>query len=362
MIENQSIRSSLSALAVLFCAALPAVAQDSGLRVAVGANAEGFAFIKSDSIGMRGVALATSVFGARYAGPVILEVAGSYAHGVLIQNDGGQSTITGLTDTSIKLSVPLAEQRITLTGAVFLPTGKASQTLEEAAVAGIIAADLLPFRITNWGTGGGFDLSAAVAVPVGGFGVGARVGYSAAREFEPLSGPDVFSYQPGNQTYVRVAIDHSIGATSKASVSATMQRFSDDTFNGENLYRSGDRLEFLAALDLGVGSGSSASLYAGLMHRSESAFLDGSRDFAAQNLIVAGAGLRLGGFQPSADLRVFRREDGLNQGYLIGIGATFGTGALVPSIRGRYGNLIVNDQIRSGMYGGEIGLTLRVGR
>ncbi|MGH7469485.1 MAG: hypothetical protein ACRENP_16155 [Longimicrobiales bacterium] len=366
MTTNKSLRSSLIALVVLLGTTGPLVAQNTGIRVGAGASFEGFVFDNRKAVGMHGVALATAPFAARYTGPVIVEVAGSYAHGLLVSPTGDLSTVTGLTDTSIMLSVPLANERISLTGTAFLPTGNASQTIQEAAVAGVIAADLLPFRISNWGTGGGFDLSASVAVPVGGFGIGARVGYSAAREFEPLAGPEVFSYQPGNQTYVRVAVDHSIGATSKASLSATMQRFSDDAFDGENLYRSGDRLEVLAALDLGAGNSGNASLYAGVMHRSQSAFLDGSEDFAAQDLIVAGAGLRLpfgnSAFLPSTDLRVFRREDGVGQGYLVGVGASFELGAFIPTIRGRVGNLVVNDQSRSRLYGGEVGLAVRLGR
>jgi hypothetical protein len=165
---------------------------------------------------------------------------------------------------------------------------------------------------------------------------------------------------------MRVAIDHGIGATGKGSISATMQRFSDDAFDGQNLYRSGDRLEVVAALDLGVGASSSAALYAGVMHRSESAFLDGSQDFAAQDLIVAGAGLRLpvGSITllPSTDLRVFRRADGEGQGYLFGLGTSIEMGPFIPTVRGRFGNLVVNDQLRTNLYGGEVGLALRVGR
>ena len=306
-------------------------------------------------------------FGVRYTGPVVVDVAGNYAHATIVRRGGSRPTISGLTDTSIRLAVPLADQRITIAGTAYLPTGKSSQTMEEAEVAGVIAADVLPFRITNWGSGGGFDISATVAVPVGGFGLGARVGYAAAREFEPLSdGPSVFSYQPGDQKYLRVAIDHALGATGKGAISATIQKFNDDAFDGENLYRSGDRLELLGSLDLGLGASASAAIYAGVMHRSRGVFLDGSQEFQAQDLIVAGAGLRLpfgsSALLPSADVRVFRREDGLGQGYVLGFGTAIEMGNIVPTIRGRYGNLIQNDQSSTALYGAEAGLALRFGR
>ncbi len=369
MTTRISFGASLPVLAAALLGQLPGtvLAQGSSVRVGAGVVAEGFKFDKPGAVGMEAISLVTAPFGARFTGPVILELAGAYAVGVLVRTDGEVTDISGPTDSSIRLAIPLANQRFTISAAAYLPTGKSTQTLEEATIAGVIAADLLPFRITNWGSGGGFDLSASVALPVGSWGVGARVGYSAAREFKPLEGgTNVFSYQPGDQKYVRLALDRSFGESSKASVSATMQRFSDDAFDGQNLYRSGDRLEILASLDLAAGPSATAALYAGVMHRSESAFLDGSQDFAAQDLMVAGAGLRLpmgrAAFMPSADVRVFRRADGEGQGYVFGLGSAFELGAFVPTIRGRLGNLIINDQTSTRFFGGEVGLALRVGR
>ncbi|MGH7460891.1 MAG: hypothetical protein ACREMA_07665, partial [Longimicrobiales bacterium] len=244
-----------------------APAQVRGLQAGSGVLTEVFSFRSPSALGMDNVVLVTAPFAVRFSGPVTVEVAGAYAHATLMDADGGSSTLEGLTDTSIRLVLPLASDRITLAGAAYLPTGKATQTTEEARVASVIAADLLPFSITNWGTGGGFDVSAAVAVPVGDFGLGARFGFAAAREFEPLvGGPDVFRYQPGNQLYARLAVDRRVGAAGKAALSATMQRFADDAFNGQNLYRSGDRLEFLATLNTSAGGSASASVYGGVLH------------------------------------------------------------------------------------------------
>jgi hypothetical protein len=65
---------------------------------------------------------------------------------------------------------------------------------------------------------------------------------------------------------------------------------------------------------------------------------------------------------PSADLRVFRREDGIGQGYVAGFGTALEIGSIVPSIRGRIGNLILNDQSSTTLYGAEAGLSIRFGR
>jgi hypothetical protein len=351
-----------------FCAVQPVVAQGDGVQIGGGGVAEGFAFQTPGAVGMQSIALYTAPFAARYTGPFIVELSGAYAFGTLLDTDGKRSSISGLTDTSLRMALPLAGEHITLATTVYLPTGNATQTLQEATVAGVIAADLLPFRITNWGSGGGFDASATLAFPVGGFGVGARFGYSAAREFEPLeNGPTVFSYQPGDLKYVRIALDRTIGASAKASVSASMQQFDDDAFNGANLYRSGDRWEILGSLDLAAGDRASASLYGGLLHRSRSAFLNGTGQIADQDLIVAGAGLRIplerALYLPSADLRIFRSADGLGQGYMVGLGTAmefpFRSALLIPTMRGRIGRIVVNDQNRSGFIGAEAGFALR---
>jgi hypothetical protein len=369
MTPTNRSRSSLALVAVMLVVCGPDAARAQALQAGTGMTVEAFGFATPTAVGMNAVALATVPFAIRYRGPVIVELGGAYAVGMLVDTDGDDSSIAGLTDTSIRLAVPLAGERFTISATAFLPTGKATQTQDEAAVAGVIAADLLPFRITNWGAGGGLDVSASVAIPAGPFGLGARIGYSAAREFEPLEGPEVFSYQPGNQMYARLAIDRTIGAASKVSVSATVQRFNEDAFDGVNLYRSGDRLEVLSSLNLGAGRNSSALLYAGVLHRSESAYLDGSRDFAAQDLIVAGAGLRLAGGRvavvPATDVRVFRSADGVGQGYALGLGSSFeipvGRAVVVPTVRGRFGNIVVNDQARSAFYGAETGLAVRFG-
>jgi hypothetical protein len=354
-----------------------AAAQNSGFTVGGGFAHESYRFRDFDALGTRRISLATFPFVARYSGRVIVEISGAFAQGELDPPFGEGSSISGLTDTGVRLAVPLLNERVTLSGTAYLPTGKATQTEEESIAAGAIAADLLPFRITNWGTGGGFDVSASFAVPMGGFGFGARVGYAVGREFEPLedapSQPQ-FKYQPGDQLYGRVAIDRALGPSAKFSVSATIQRFSDDSFNGTNLFRSGDRLQVLGTLNFAAGANGTGVFYGGVLHRSESEFLDGeffdsSLNFPSQDLILAGGGFRLplgtGAVLPSTDLRVFRSADGVGQGYALGFGTSaeipFTGGTFIPTVRARVGNVVVNDDVRSGFVGSELGIMFRFG-
>lgn len=367
------IRAAACTAALLLGLAAPrhARAQVQAHGVGAAAGLEHYSFSDDAAAGIRSLSLFTAPFAARAAfAPVTLEVAGAFARGTLTRPDGSDATISGLTDTSLRLSVPVARDRLTLSGALVLPTGRTRQTLEEAEVAGAIAADLLPFRVSNWGTGGGVDVSAALALPVSGFGVGLRLGYALAREFEPLEDRD-FTYQPGDQLYARLALDRTIGYAGKASVHFTYQRFQDDALGGRNLFRAGDRVQLMGSYAFAVGGGSSGVAYAGVMHRSRGTYLGSTAEAPAQDLILAGGGIRIPTMHalllPGADLRVFRSADGVGQGYVIGIGGSaevpLGTGGLllVPTVRGRFGNLLVREGSESGFTGIEIGAGLRWG-
>lgn len=367
------IRAAACTAALVLGLAAPhyAHAQVPAHGVGAAAGLEHYIFGDDDAAGIRSLSLFTAPFAVRVAfAPATLELAGAFARGALTRPDGSSATITGLTDTSLRLGVPVVRDRLTLFGAVVLPTGQARQTLEEAEVAGAIAADLLPFRVSNWGTGGGVDVSVALALPVSGFGVGLRLGYALAREFEPLEEQD-FTYQPGDQFYAGLAVDRVIGYAGKASVQLTYQRFQDDALGGRNLYRAGDRVQLVGSYAFAVGAASSGVAYAGVMHRSRGAYIGSTGEAPAQDLILAGGGIRIPTARalllPGADLRIFRSADGVGQGYVIGLGGSvelpLGTGGLllVPNVRGRLGKLLVREGSESGFTGFEIGAGLRWG-
>ena len=71
-------------------------------------------------------------------------------------------------------------------------------------LAGVVAAELLPFAVTNWGSGGSAGGDLALAFQGGGWGLGISGGYRAASEYEPYVG-ETFAYRPGNQLRFRLA-------------------------------------------------------------------------------------------------------------------------------------------------------------
>jgi hypothetical protein len=359
--------------AVLFLplAAAPLQAQSQDVVAGVLGGVERYTFSEPAAVGIRSVMLITAPFAAqvRLVPNTYLSLSGAVASGSVERDDGSTASLTGLTDTELRVTYSMPRY-VSVSGAVMLPTGKSTHTAEEAEVASIVAADLLPFRVSNWGSGGGLDVSATLAIPAGNANVGARVGYQVAREFEPLDG-ESFAYRPGNQFYGRLAVDYNVGSSGKASAHLTLQQFSADVSNGQNLYQSGNRLQFIGSYAFVAGPRSTALVYAGALHRARPTLFGESLQRPTQNLLLAGGGMRVptafGVLTPGVDLRVFRSEDGLGQGYAAGLGssAEFRIGSdatLAPSVRARIGNLVLSDGVESGLLGIDVGLGVRFGR
>jgi hypothetical protein len=274
-----------------------------------------------------------------------VELHGDYAHGTLTRGDGTQTTLSGLTDSQLRLALPVGNERMgaTIQAIALLPTGRETLTAREADLAGILASDLLPFRISDWGSGGaaGLGVSGARAVGSGSIGVGAS--YLAAREFQPLS---EFYYQPGDQMRLQVAADQNIGHTSKLTLALQYEHFRTDVSRGTNLYRAGDRYQAMTSFAFAATPTSSVIVYAGAIDREAGAALaDGILPYPHQRLVLAGWGgrARAGRFTlvPAFDFRYVNGSDGLPDGYLPSLGGSvewpLGRVVLSAGARGQFG-------------------------
>ena len=360
---------SIGALAIAVLSTSTARAQ---VVVGAGATFETYSFADpAAAAGLKSVRLMTLPFAgtARLADWLRLTVNGAYASAESEHEGGSGFSIDGLTDTSIQIAVPLGQDRVTLAAALILPTGKTTYTIEEATVAGIIAADLFPFAISNWGSGGAVDVSTSAAVPLGGINVGARVGFQMAREFDLLEGGS-FAYRPGNQLYGRVAADASMGAGRFAG-EVTIYHFGEDQFQSQNLYQSGNRVQGMLSYSFPLGRQGSAAMYGGVLHREHGTFLDNSApNTPAQTLLLFGAGARrpigFGTLLPAIDVRLLSREDGLSQGYIVGAGTAIeiplsGNLTFVPTAKLRIGNLQASAGNETSITGFEVGAVMRFG-
>jgi hypothetical protein len=354
----------------------PSRAWAQSASIGAGAYLQRYNFAKPEMLGIESITLSTIPFGARLPAlrRLSFEVTGAYASGRLVRTDGSEATISGVTDTDVRASVSVVPDRLVLSATWIVPTGHSTQTLEEADVAGAVAADLLPFRISNWGSGGGFGIDAATTTTMGSFNVGLALGYSVAEEFEPIA-DDERAYLPGNSLNVRVAADRNVGSSGKLAIQFGVQRFGDDALDGKNLYRSGNRYQGILSYAFAAGARASGVTWGGWLRREQGTFLDASlfgsgQDTPAQDLILLGGGLRIpvgtGALMPAVDARIFRSSDGENQGYGFGAGmeAELPIGALrlLPSVRARFGSVLVREGVESGYTGIEAGVTLRLAR
>jgi hypothetical protein len=360
----------------------PLEAQTLGYSGGAGASFESYTFSEPEAIGVRRLSLCTLPFGTRLqAAPRLsFEVTGAFAQGGLTRDDGSSATISGVTDTELRGSFTLLPGVMTISITGLLPTGRATQRGDEAEVAGRIASELLPFRITNWGSGGGIGIATIVAIPVQGFGVGVSAGYTVAREFQPLESPSEqdavageWHYRPGNTFRLQLGVDRTLGRATKATLLLGLQQHAADAAGSsgtrENVYRPGDRYQAIGSLAYAAGRTASAVSYLGVQHRNAGTFMVESMRVPAQKLILAGTQVRLptgrGVLLPGVDARLFRRADGRNQGYLAGIGAAaewpLGGLIVIPNARGWFGKMNFWEGNEAAVWGSDLGVTVRLG-
>lgn len=360
-------------LGVTLCAAGPLPAQQSPWELGAGAVFERYTFSDEAEAGIESISLLTLPFGAssELGGGVDFAVQGAWAKGRVMRADGSELELSGLTDTEVRLGWNAADNafRIELVGVA--PTGKATHDEEEAGVAGAIAADLLPFRVSNWGTAGAVAANVSAARRWGAFGAGASVSYRVSDDFDPVEDVE-FAYEPGDELSARVALEYTTASAEKLSVVVGLRSYSEDVANDANLFQTGDRFEVLATWAFPVSFRSAGSLYAGLTHRESGTFLDEvTEDLPSQNLILLGGVVRLpmgdGFLSPRADVRIFRPDDDAGRGFVAGAGVSLelpvgGRLTALPSATARFGNVELRRDSESDFFGLQAGLTLRLGR
>jgi hypothetical protein len=360
-------RAVLSALA---CALLAntGIAAQSSPALSAGVTWQRFQFSSPAAVDIDALSLLTvPLAGEVSLGRVLLRVTGAWAGASLTRADGSESTVSGLTDTEISANVEIVPGTMTLAAIAALPTGVRTLTFDEMFVAGAIAADLLPFAITNWGSGGGAGAALSITRPLGSYAAGVQAGWTVARSYTPLT-DDAFEYRPGNQFHVRAALDRVIGRSAKVAVQAGWQHFGADRGDDRNLFQAGDRFQLVGTLNFALRS-ASALVYAGWLDRGEGEFAEPIELLPAQQLVYGGAALRLLAGRiailPAVDMRLLDSEGTDRTGWVLGAGSSLElTGlaaAWTPSVRARIGNIEARSGATSRFAGIELGLTARIG-
>ena len=370
--RHPALAAALAA-ALTLGAPLDLPAQALRESIAAGASFENFSFRNHEAVGLEQVTLITTplVVSIPLRG-VRFDLTGALARGELTRSDGSHAAFTGPTDTRIALTLPVGDRIAEVTAFGVVPTGAGISTRSAADVAGVIAADLLPFAISHWGSGGGAGVAAAVRQPLGMAQVAFGASYMVTQAHDAADHVGLVDYRMGDQLGLQLGVESPLGRRGVASFDLRFQRSADDQLASSNLYRAGNRFQALGSYAFSLGSASSGVLYAAGHHRQRGeALLDTSRDSPAQDLVLAGAGLRLpvrGStmFLPQVDARAYRTEDGAGHGYLGAATAAveFNRGLMrvEPRVRGQMGRVLMGGGRSSGVIGLELGVTVSARR
>lgn len=346
--------------AIALATAVMASAVSAQITIAIGTDFMGYTF--DEGLGATAAQLLMVPVALRLPlGDAIgVDVAASWAQGK-IERDNTTFTLQGPTDVRLKLSWSATPWALVSFGAS-LPTGNSMHDGEEAIAASVLATDLLGFREATLGTGASVTSAVATAARVGGWGIGVAGAYSMRGEFEPSADQDL-TYQPGNETRLRVGLDRNIG-NSTITMGGTVMDYSSDLANSRNLFQAGRRMSFDATYAFRAGAGV-WTIYAADMIRDNgdltlsivddvgSVVADTAITTAKQNLMVAGfvGSIGVGSgfvFRPHIDFKMQERTepDGSDDGsgWMLSAGGdfpvrVFGGYDFFPKARLLYGSI-----------------------
>lgn len=350
--------------------ATSARAQTPGASAGAGVEFQVFDFNDPADASLSSVTLLTVPVGGRVAltDQLTVEAGGYYAHGEVDRPGGRTSELSGLTDINVRASLKLANDQVTLTALGRLPTGEEGYTVRQLDVLGVVSSDLFPFRVSNWGSGGGLGLRASAGQQLGAVSTAVSVGYFRSGTFDPLQ-DELVSYRPGDNLQVQAAASIPVGGGSQFSLQSGYQWFADDELQDRNVFEPGSRWNVRGRYSFPVGRRAAGYFYGGFHHRDRGRPLELFRPSASQDLVLAGGGLRLrvGGVRvrPTVDARLLRRGDDTSEGEAIRVGGEAEWRleglTIIPSLRGHLGSLTVREDTSSGFVGLDIGVTLRSG-
>jgi hypothetical protein len=271
-----------------------------------------------------------------------------YAQAERTEQGGASVTLSGLTDLQTRAVFEVVPDAVILTLSANLPTGHATLVGNEIDVAGAIASDMIPFPVTNFGSGFSLTSGVAFAMPVGSWAIGLAGSYRVNGEFQPLADTSGM-YKPGGEMRLRLGVDRLLGQ-GRISLGLTWSDFSTDEFGGSGAYRSGSRYIPQVSLSIPLGNNSLA-IYAWDVYRTAGEYVGSPTTAPKQNTLAAGAVLNLNrgraSLRPSLEIRkAWEDNNGMqDSGTLVSLGTRYNLPlgsrfTVVPSLRFDVGSIV----------------------
>jgi len=270
-----------------------------------------------------------------------LDISTAYANS-RVESGTAASTISGLTDTQLRLNYTFGLDAVVVTAGVNLPTGQYEVSEDKIAAAGQIGNDFLAFPVSSFGNGMAGTGGIAIARTLGEWNVGLGASFRKSAEFGAFQQDnDVLRFTPADETRLRLGLDR-FAFGGRMVLGLVYSAFGQD-MAGPTTYSTGDRVIGQAAFDVPVGN-AQLFLSGWYLHRVEGEQVGGTAPPEGISNVSAALGFDLGPvfLEPNVEGR-FWTIDGAKAGSLAyaGLRTRLSIGALTvfPSVSYGMGTL-----------------------
>jgi len=151
---------------------------------------------------------------------------------------GTAETLSGMTDTQLRLLYTMSRDRLVGSVSLNVPTGVQAASTTQYGVAGAVGSSYLSFPVSNAGTAFGVTGGLAYAQRAGAWNTGLSGSVRYLGSYTPFSS-DPLSYRPGIEARVRAGAERLVGRQARLLVGGTVSTFSTDTYGGSTSLASG---------------------------------------------------------------------------------------------------------------------------
>jgi hypothetical protein len=163
----------------------------------------------------------------------------SYLVSGRVESYGGTTeTLSGLTDTQLRMLYTVRRDRAVASLSFNLPTGKHSLSTSQFQVSGAVGSTYLAFPVSSFGTSLGVTGGLAYAQRFGEWNLGVSGSLRYLGSYAPFSN-DTLTYSPGLEGRVRAGADRLLGQQARLLLGVTVSSFSTDVYSGSNALLSG---------------------------------------------------------------------------------------------------------------------------
>ncbi|MBN1782124.1 hypothetical protein JW948_13410 [bacterium] len=176
----------------------------------------------------------------------------------------GDSSVSGLSDTWLRVTYVSADERWMINMGVGAPTGKTELTAAEYMITRQLSENILRFRLPNYGQGLSAKVGAGMTFPMqGGTVLGLGANYILKQPYSLWSGLDS-EYDPGDEINIVGGVSMPVQDKGKWSLDLVYTMYTEDLYNDEKMLEAGDKILISSTLAYRLNPG---FLYASLRYR-----------------------------------------------------------------------------------------------